>query len=49
MTDKTKKPDLKIVNKDTDLTIKQRAFVEEIIRGKLEVIKKLTQRFMTLR
>ena len=35
MTDKTKKPDLKIVNKDTDLTIKQRAFVEEIIRGKL--------------
>ena len=35
MTDKTKKPDLKSVNKDTDLTIKQRAFVEEIIRGKL--------------
>jgi len=35
MTDKTKKPDLKIVNKDTDLTIKQRAFVDEIIRGKL--------------
>ena len=35
MTDKTEKPDLKIVNKDTDLTIKQRAFVEEIIRGKL--------------
>ena len=35
MTDKTKKPNLKIVNKDTDLTIKQRAFVEEIIRGKL--------------
>ena len=35
MTDKTEKPTLKIVNKDTDLTIKQRAFVEEIIRGKL--------------
>ena len=35
MTNKTKKPDLKIVNKDTDLTIKQRAFVDEIIRGKL--------------
>ena len=35
MTDKTKKPDLKIVNKDTDLTIKQRAFVDEIIKGKL--------------
>ena len=35
MTDKTKKPDLKIANKDTDLTIKQRAFVDEIIRGKL--------------
>ena len=35
MTEKTKKPDLKIVNKDTDLTIKQRAFVDEIIRGKL--------------
>ena len=35
MTDKTEKPNLKIVNKDTDLTIKQRAFVDEIIRGKL--------------
>jgi len=35
MTDKTKKPSLKIVNKDTDLTIKQRAFVDEIIKGKL--------------
>ena len=35
MTDNTEKPDLKIVKKDTDLTIKQRAFVEEIIRGKL--------------
>ena len=35
MTDKTEKPDLKIVNKETDLTIKQRAFVDEIIKGKL--------------
>ena len=35
MTDKTEKPDLKIVKKETDLTIKQRAFVDEIIRGKL--------------
>ena len=35
MTDNTEKPDLKIVKKDTDLTIKQRAFVDEIIRGKL--------------
>ena len=35
MTDKTEKPTLKIVNKDTDLTIKQRAFVDEIIKGKL--------------
>jgi len=35
MTDKTEKPSLKIVKKDTDLTIKQRAFVDEIIRGKL--------------
>ena len=35
MKDKTEKPDLKIVNKETDLTIKQRAFVDEIIRGKL--------------
>jgi hypothetical protein len=35
MTEKTEKPDLKIVKKDTDLTIKQRAFVDEIIRGKL--------------
>jgi len=35
MTDNTEKPSLKIVNKETDLTIKQRAFVDEIIRGKL--------------
>ena len=35
MKDKTEKPNLKIVNKDTDLTIKQRAFVDEIIKGKL--------------
>ena len=35
MTDKTEKPTLKIVKKNTDLTIKQRAFVDEIIRGKL--------------
>jgi len=35
MKDNTEKPNLKIVNKDTDLTIKQRAFVDEIIRGKL--------------
>ena len=35
MTDKTEKPDLKIVKKETDLTMKQRAFVEEIIKGKL--------------
>ena len=35
MTDNTEKPDLKIVKKDTDLTIKQRAFVDEIIKGKL--------------
>ena len=30
-----KKPSLKIVSKDSDLTIKQRAFVNEIIKGKL--------------
>lgn len=35
MTDKTEKPDLKIVKKEPELTIKQRAFVEEIIKGKL--------------
>ena len=35
MTDKTEKPDLKIVRKEPELTIKQRAFVEEIIKGKL--------------
>ena len=35
MTDKTDKPDLKIVRKEPELTIKQRAFVEEIIKGKL--------------
>jgi organic radical activating enzyme len=32
---KDKKPDLKIVKKDLDLTIKQRAFVNEIVKGKL--------------
>ena len=30
-----KKPSLKIVSKESDLTIKQRAFVNEIIKGKL--------------
>ena len=35
MTDKTEKPDLKIVKKEPELTIKQRAFVDEIIKGKL--------------
>ena len=30
-----KKPNLKIVSKESDLTIKQRAFVNEIIKGKL--------------
>ena len=35
MTDKTEKPELKIVRKEPELTIKQRAFVEEIIKGKL--------------
>ena len=35
MTDKTEKPELKIVKKEPELTIKQRAFVEEIIKGKL--------------
>jgi len=34
MTDK-KKPDLKLVAKEPDLTIKQRAFVREIVKGKL--------------
>ena len=34
MTDK-KKPDLKLVSKTPELTIKQRAFVNEIVRGKL--------------
>ena len=29
------KPDLKLVSKDNELTIKQRAFVNEIVRGKL--------------
>ena len=35
MTDKTEKPELKIVRKEPELTKKQRAFVEEIIKGKL--------------
>ena len=35
MTDKTENPDLKIVKKEPELTITQRAFVEEIIKGKL--------------
>ena len=30
-----KKPELKIVKKEPELTIKQRAFVNEIVRGKL--------------
>ena len=30
-----KKPDLKLVKKEPDLTIKQRAFVNEIVKGKL--------------
>ena len=34
MTD-SKKPDLRLVKKETPLTIKQRAFVSEIVRGKL--------------
>jgi hypothetical protein len=34
MTDR-KKPDLRLVKKETPLTIKQRAFVNEIVRGKL--------------
>ena len=32
---KRKAPDLKLVKKETPLTIKQRAFVREIVRGKL--------------
>ena len=32
---KDKKPDLKIIKKETELTIKQRQFVDEIIKGKL--------------
>ena len=35
MTDKTEKPELKIAREEQELTIKQRAFVEEIIKGKL--------------
>ena len=35
MTDKNEKTDLKIVKKEPELTIKQRAFVDEIIKGKL--------------
>ena len=34
MSDK-EKPDLKLVSKEPDLTIKQRAFVNEIVKGKL--------------
>ena len=33
--DETKKPQLEIVKKKDQLTIKQRAFVDEIIKGKL--------------
>ena len=32
---KDKKPDLKIIKKENELTIKQRQFVDEIIKGKL--------------
>ena len=32
---KDKKPNLKIIKKETELTIKQRQFVDEIIKGKL--------------
>jgi len=32
---KEKKPNLKIIKKETELTIKQRQFVDEIIKGKL--------------
>ena len=32
----SKKPELKIVKKERDLTAKQRAFVKEIVRGKLD-------------
>tara|TARA_R100000030_G_C3162162_1_gene101081 strand:- start:20 stop:499 length:480 start_codon:yes stop_codon:yes gene_type:complete len=32
---KDKKPDLKIIKKEAELTIKQRQFVDEIIKGKL--------------
>ena len=32
---KNKKPDLKIIKKEAELTIKQRQFVDEIIKGKL--------------
>ena len=34
MSDK-EKPDLKLVSKESDLTIKQRAFINEIVKGKL--------------
>ncbi len=34
MSDK-EKPDLKLVSKEPDLTIKQRAFINEIVKGKL--------------
>ena len=43
---KDKKPDLKIVKKDLDLTIKQRAFVNEIVKGKLGSYRKRMQRSM---
>ena len=32
---KEKKPNLKIIKKEAELTIKQRQFVDEIIKGKL--------------
>ena len=32
---KEEKPKLKVVKQDKDLTIKQRQFVDEIIKGKL--------------
>ena len=41
--DKTQneKPDLKLVKKEADLTIKQRAFVDGIIKGKLGSFKEV--------
>ena len=35
------KPDLKLVKKEADLTIKQRAFVDGIIKGKLGSFKEV--------